>query len=45
MGTMLDLAVIVRMCWFNESVLGGRHALAANNNGLSVVISYGPPKQ
>ena len=36
------LANIVRLRWFNESVLGSRHAMAANNHDLSVVISYGP---
>ena len=43
MGTMVTSAVIVRLRWLNDSVLGGCHALAANNNGLSAAISYGPP--
>ena len=40
---MLTLAVIVRLRWFNDLALGSRNVLAANNNGLSAAISYGPP--
>lgn len=42
---MLTLAVIVRLRWFNESVLGERNVLAANNNGLSAAVTYGPPSE